>query len=78
MFKDIGILLGGVFVGAVVMEVVRKKCPDAGAKICSKVSSAGQGLKEAFKAGYESVKQSNGAVEEDIADAVVDLGVEPA
>ena len=78
MFKDLGILLGGVFVGAVVMEIVRKKCPTAGAKLCSKVSHAGNGLKEAFKAGYESVKQSSAPVEEDIADVVADLGVDPA
>ncbi|GAG29818.1 unnamed protein product, partial [marine sediment metagenome] len=28
MLKTLGILLGGVFVGAVSVEVVRRKCPD--------------------------------------------------
>ncbi|NQV33024.1 MAG: hypothetical protein HQ515_10035 [Phycisphaeraceae bacterium] len=78
MLKDFGILLGGVFVGAVVMEIVRKKCPKVGATISKKVGCAGQGLKEAFKAGYESVKQSSAPAEEDMADAVEDLGVDPA
>lgn len=78
MLKDFGILLGGVFVGAVVMEIVRKKCPNAGAKFSSKVGGAGKGLKEAFKAGYESVKQTSAPAEEDVADAVADLGVDPA
>jgi len=78
MLKDLGILLGGVFVGAVVMEIVRKKCPNAGAKLYSKVGNAGNGLKEAFKAGYESCKPPGAPVEEDIADVVADLGVDPA
>ena len=57
MLKDLGILLGGVFVGAVTAEIIRKKCPDVGDKLCTKVCSVASGVKEAFKTGYESATQ---------------------
>jgi len=78
MLKELGILLGGVFIGAVVMEIVRRKYPTAEAKIRREVHRTSNGVKEAFKAGYESVKQSSAPVEEDVADVVADLGVDPA
>ncbi len=54
MLKDIGFLLGGVFVGAVATEIIRKKCPDVGDKLCTKICNVACGAKEAFKAGYEN------------------------
>lgn len=57
MFKDFGILLGGVFVGAVAAEIIRKKCPEVGNKLCTKICSAASGVKEAFKSGYENATQ---------------------
>jgi len=57
MLKTLGILLGGVFVGAVSVEVVRKKCPDAMDKLCAKTREITSEIKEAFKNGYEKASQ---------------------
>ena len=54
MLKDFGILLGGIFVGAVTAEVIHKKCPDVCNKLCVKTREVAAGIKEAFKAGYEN------------------------
>ena len=54
MLKDLGILLGGVFVGAVTAEIIRKKCPDVGKNVCTKISNVTTGIKESFKAGYDN------------------------
>lgn len=52
MLKDLGILLGGIFVGAAAAEIIYKKCPDIGKKVHTKISKVACGVKEAFKAGY--------------------------
>ena len=57
MLKGLGILLGGLFVGAVTAEIIRKKCPDIGDKLRTKICNASDGVKEAFKAGYENAIQ---------------------
>ncbi len=57
MLKSLGILLGGVFVGAVSVEVVRKKCPDALDKLYAKTREVASEVKEAFKNGYEKASQ---------------------
>ncbi len=57
MLKDFGILLGGVFVGAVTVEIIRKKCPDVGNKLYTKICNATADIKEAFKTGYENATQ---------------------
>jgi hypothetical protein len=54
MLKDLGILLGGVFVGAVTAEIIRRKCPDVGKKVSTKICNATTGIKESFKAGYDN------------------------
>ena len=61
MLKSLGILLGGVFVGAVSVEVVRKKCPDALDKLYKKTCEVVSEVKEAFKNGYEKASQPRGA-----------------
>lgn len=58
MAKTLGILLGGVFVGAVGMEVLRRKYPDCVHKLCAKVKQATLAAKQAFKEGYRSVTES--------------------
>ncbi|MFC1675462.1 hypothetical protein ACFL3G_00190 [Planctomycetota bacterium] len=77
MLKDLGILLGGVFVGAVAAEVIRKKCPALGDKLHTKICNVTSGVKEAFKAGYENATQPRQTVEV-AAETVSDIGVEPA
>ena len=52
MLKSLGILIGGVFVGAVSVEVVRRKCPNAMDKLYKKTRETASEIKEAFKNGY--------------------------
>ncbi len=57
MLKGLGILIGGIFVGAVGAEIIRKEYPDALDKLQSKTREVSAGVKEAFKKGYESATQ---------------------
>ena len=57
MFKSLGIMIGGIFVGAVGMELLRRKYPNALDKLHGKTSRAASGLVEAFKAGYQDAAQ---------------------
>ncbi len=54
MIKSLGILIGGVFVGAVGIEIIHRKYPDALDKLCTKTREMTSGIKEAFKNGYEN------------------------
>ena len=57
MIKSLGILVGGIFVGAVGAEILRKKSPEILDKWCSKTCTIASGIKEAFKKGYENAMQ---------------------
>ena len=57
MIKSLGILVGGIFVGAVGAEILRQKCPDTLGKLCTKACDITSGVKEAFKKGYENAMQ---------------------
>ena len=57
MLKSLGILIGGVFIGAVSVEVVRRMCPDALDKLYARTREIASEAKEAFKNGYEKVSQ---------------------
>ncbi len=57
MLKGLGILIGGVFVGAVSVEIVRRKYPDALDKLYEKTRETTSEIKEAFKNGYEKASQ---------------------
>jgi len=61
MLKSLGILIGGVFVGAVSVEVFHKKCPDALNKLYKKTREVTSEVKEAFKNGYEKASQPKAA-----------------
>jgi len=63
MFKSLGILIGGIFVGAVGAEIIRKKYPETLDKLCTKTCEMTSGIKEAFKKGYENALQSQQAAE---------------
>lgn len=54
MFKSLGILICGVFVGAVSIEVVRKKYPDTVDKLHAKARQIISEAKEAFNNGYQN------------------------
>ena len=58
MLKVLGVVLGGVFVGAVGMEIVRRKCPDTRDKVYAKIRRVASDMKTAFKEGYRSAVQS--------------------
>jgi len=57
MLKTLAILIGGVFVGAVSAEVVRKKYPDTMDKMRAKVRQITSEAKESFKNGYQNATQ---------------------
>jgi hypothetical protein len=57
MVKSLGILIGGIFVGAVGAEIIRKKCPKAMNGVYAKTCEVTSGIKEAFKKGYANAMQ---------------------
>jgi hypothetical protein len=63
MIKSLGVLIGGVFIGAVGVEVFRKKCPKALDKLYSKTCNVTSGAKEAFKKGYANAVQPKQAAQ---------------
>jgi hypothetical protein len=63
MVKSLGILIGGIFVGAVSAEIIRKKYPKAMNGVYAKTCEVTSGIKEAFKKGYANAMQSQQAAE---------------
>ncbi len=68
MIKSLGIMIGGIFVGAVGMEIAHKKCPKAlkefykkSREITSGARKVCREAKEAFMAGYDGVTRSQRA-----------------
>ncbi len=57
MVKSLGILIGGIFVGAVGAEIIRKKYPKAMNGVYAKTCEITSGIKEAFKKGYANAMQ---------------------
>ncbi len=57
MLKGLGILMCGVLVGAVGVELIRKKYPKALDRLDAKIRETVSGSKEAFKKGYANVVQ---------------------
>ena len=62
MFKSLGILLGGIFIGAVGVEVVRRKYPEGLSRLSSSVWDAASKAKEAFVNGYKNATEAKGSV----------------
>ncbi|MHC4790987.1 MAG: hypothetical protein ACYS8Y_06065 [Planctomycetota bacterium] len=63
MVKSLGILIGGIFVGAVGAEIIRKKYPKAMNSMYAKTCEITSGIKEAFQKGYANAMQSQQATE---------------
>ncbi len=61
MLKGLGILIGGVFIGAVGVEVVCRKYPDTLEKMNSKVQQVTSEAKKAFKNGYQNATKEKPA-----------------
>lgn len=52
MIKTLGVLISGIFIGAVVMEIARKRCPENLDTLYSKISNITDDIKETFKEGF--------------------------
>jgi len=63
MVKSLWILIGGVFVGAVGAEIIRRKCPKAIDNIYARTCEITSGAKEAFRKGYDNAMQSQQVAE---------------
>ncbi len=57
MLKTIGVVVGGIFVGAVAAEILREKCPEKVDALYAKVKSFSDRIKAGFNEGYCSVTQ---------------------
>ncbi len=55
MIKSLGMMIGGIFVGAVAMEIFRRTYPTAMDKVYARTREMASGAKEAFQRGYEGV-----------------------
>jgi len=62
MLNTLGVVLAGAFIGAVGMEVVNRKCPDAMNKMYTKVKETTSELRVAFKNGYDNSSRAKAAV----------------
>ena len=63
MAKTLGILIGGIFVGAVAMEVIRRKYPEGLGRLCASIRERTAKAKQAFLDGYRHAMQPEEAVE---------------
>ena len=52
MLKGLGMLAGGIFIGAVGAEILRGSCPGGLDKLYAKISGLGSAAKVAFMEGY--------------------------
>ena len=54
MLKVLGILVGGIFIGAIGMEIVNSTRPEAMNRVYTKIRNLSKAAKEAFMKGYYS------------------------
>jgi len=60
--KSLGALIAGIFIGAVGMEIIHRKCPDALDKLYERTREVASGIKESFKNGYKNAMRPQEAV----------------
>jgi|GEM_PF-1299700 len=63
MIKSLGIMMGGIFVGALGVEVLRRKYPGALDNLYARTREMASEAKEAFKNGYGSAVRPQQAAE---------------
>jgi len=63
MLRTLGIVVVGMFAGAVTMEIVHKKYPDRLDKFYSKMGDVASEIKDGFKEGYRSSRQTQEPVQ---------------
>ena len=66
MLRALAVLVGGIFVGAVGVEILRKKYPDGMGQLYTKVGEMTSGMKEAFKEGYKGATRPRKAAKADV------------
>jgi hypothetical protein len=54
MLKTVAVLVGGIFVGAIAMEIIHMECPGKLQRFYGKLGSLSSGVKEGFLEGYHS------------------------
>ena len=63
MLKTLSVLVGGIFVGAVAVEILRKNRPDVLERLYADGSRIARGIKTAFNEGYQSTPNTQEAEE---------------
>jgi len=63
MIKTLGVVIGGIFIGAVGLEVIRRKYPETLDKVGAKFREVASGAREAFRNGYQNAKRSQEAAQ---------------
>ena len=58
MIKTLGLIVGGVFVGAVGVEIIRKSCPEAFGKLYARTRKIASEAKAAFQNGYNKTART--------------------
>ncbi|KKL88372.1 hypothetical protein LCGC14_1925330 [marine sediment metagenome] len=53
MIKTFGVIIGGIFIGAVGVEILRRKYPKALDKLYAQTCEIASEAKAAFKSGYD-------------------------
>lgn len=61
MARTLGILIGGIFVGAVAMEVIHGKYPEGLGRLYASIRERTAKARQAFVNGYRSATQSGEA-----------------
>ncbi len=61
MIKTFGVIIGGIFVGAVGAEIIRQKYPKSLSKAYTKTCELASEAKSAFVNGYKKVTQGGDA-----------------
>ncbi|NQT21938.1 MAG: hypothetical protein HQ579_00700 [Candidatus Omnitrophica bacterium] len=66
MIKSLGILMGGIFIGAVGAEIIRKEYPKVVNSVYAKTREITSGAKEAFIKGYDKAMRSQQTAEQGV------------
>ena len=58
MLRTLGLVMGGMFAGAVAMEIVHRKYPESLDRLYSKMGNVVSEVKGGFKEGYQSAREA--------------------
>ncbi|MHC4396168.1 MAG: hypothetical protein ACYS1A_10990 [Planctomycetota bacterium] len=66
MIKTIGVVIGGIFIGAVGMEIIHRNFPKELKKFYKKTRRVTSSVKKAFKTGYQNAVLAGKAAASDV------------